>query len=26
MPDRAKEFNRLEKQAAKCRVCPNLAD
>jgi uracil-DNA glycosylase family 4 len=26
MPDRAKGFNRLAKQAAKCRVCPNLAD
>ena len=26
MPDRAKDFNRLAKQAAKCRVCPNLAD
>ena len=26
MPDRAKYFNRLAKQAAKCRVCPNLAD
>jgi uracil-DNA glycosylase family 4 len=26
MPDRAKSFNRLAKQAAKCRVCPNLAD
>lgn len=26
MPDRAKSFNRLAKQASKCRVCPNLAD
>lgn len=26
MPDRAKTFNRLVKQAAKCQVCPNLAD
>ena len=26
MPDRAKDFNRLAKQADKCRVCPNLAD
>ena len=26
MPDRAKYFNRLAKQAAECRVCPNLAD
>jgi len=26
MPDRAKDFNRLAKQAAKCEVCPNLAD
>lgn len=26
MPDRAKDFNRLAKQAAKCQVCPNLAD
>ena len=26
MPDRVKSFNRLAKQASKCRVCPNLAD
>jgi uracil-DNA glycosylase family 4 len=26
MPDRAKDFNRLAKQAAKCRTCPDLAD
>jgi len=26
MPNRAKDFNRLSKQAAQCRVCPNLAD
>ncbi len=26
MPDRAKYFNQLAKQAAKCQVCPNLSD
>lgn len=26
MPDRAKRFSCLEKQATKCRVCPDLAD